>query len=98
MTFEILFRAEAEIDIRRVFDWYQDQSHGLGPRFVVKLDDAFKRIQDNPKIYEDLHKGVRRVIVRGFPVGVFFKIVGESVQVIAVEPMARDPKRWIDRA
>jgi len=98
MKYVLRIRKDAEEDAFRVYDWYDDQSVGLGVRLLSELDDVYERIVENPLLYADAHRGVRRAVPRNFPVGVFYTIVGHIIQVIAVDHLARNPKRWKGRA
>ena len=51
--------------------WYEHQQSGLGRKFVSELDIVFERISSTPYIYADIYKGIRRPILRRFPVAVF---------------------------
>ena len=98
MKHTLRIRKNAEEDAFRVYDWYEDQSVGLGVRLLSELDNVYERITESPLLYTDIHRGVRRAVPRNFPVGVFYTIVADIVQVIAVDHLARNPKRWKDRA
>ncbi len=98
MKYELRIRKDAEEDAFRVYDWYEDQSVGLGVRLLSELDDVYERIIDNPLLYANIHRGVRRAVPHNFPVGVFYTVVGNIIQVIAVDHLARSPKRWKGRA
>jgi plasmid stabilization system protein ParE len=50
-----------------------------------------------PHVHAEIYKGVRRSATRRFPYGVYYRLTGESVTVIAVMHSRRDPRRWQER-
>jgi toxin ParE1/3/4 len=66
----------------------------MSPRSFATSCGTFRRISENPLIYPDVHRGVRRALVRRFPYAVFYRLRGEGVQVIAVLHQARNPPSW----
>lgn len=42
MTFELIVRPEAEQDIEEAFEWYENQSAGLGEEFVLAVRSSIK--------------------------------------------------------
>ena len=59
-------RDEAQEETEQIKAWYEKQSPGLGDRFVVALETAYRHIQEYP-IYQ-LRKGIYRYAqIEGFP-------------------------------
>ena len=90
MKFEVLVRGKAKADIRRAAKWYEYQRKGLGREFIAEVDAALQRIQTNPEQYEIVHREIRRVILRRFPYGVFYRIRTMKISVFAVLHLKRD--------
>lgn len=93
----ILFHPEAESDVFQAFCWYEEKMPGLGARFRLSLDAALSAIQVRPEAYPIVHKQVRRALLRRFPYGVFFLVIGEDILVLAVSHASRDPRHWRQR-
>jgi plasmid stabilization system protein ParE len=93
----ILFHLEAESDVIQAFRWYEEKMSGLGARFRLSLDAALAAIQAHPEAYPVVHKQVRRALLRRFPYGVFFLVIGEDILVLAVSHASRDPRHWRQR-
>ena len=98
MSYLVRIRPEAERDVRDAVSWHEEQRAGLGRELVLELDAVYERLAENPRLYADIHRGIRRAIVRRFPYGVFYLVTGTEVRVIAVVDMARNPSLWQDRA
>ncbi|HLJ73174.1 MAG TPA: type II toxin-antitoxin system RelE/ParE family toxin [Thermoanaerobaculia bacterium] len=94
MTFRVRIRASARDDIREAFDWYDHQSAGLGDRFVGELDHVFERLTTDPRIYQVVHKEVRRALTRRFPYGIYYLIDDDRVNILRVLHLARDPMEF----
>ena len=98
MNFPVIIRPEAEADLSEVKQWYERQRQGLGLEFTLSVEEALERIRRLPHVHAELYKGVRRAPTRRFPYGVYYRVVGDSVVVIAVMHSRRDPRRWQERA
>jgi len=51
MTRKIIVRPEAEAEVQSAFDWYEEQSDGLGFDFLRAIDDCLSGVQRNPFAY-----------------------------------------------
>lgn len=94
MSYFIRIRPEAERDLEKAFSWYEEQRPGLGREFVAELDKVYERLAETPYIYADVYRGVRRALLRRFPVGVFYLVTENEVCVLAVVDIARDLTVW----
>ncbi len=98
MSHLVRIRPEAECDVREAVSWYEEQHPGLGRELILELDAVYERLAENPRLYADIRRGIRRAIVRRFPYGVFYLVTDTEIRVIAVVDMARNPSVWRDRA
>lgn len=98
MTLELIIRPEAEAEIGEAFDWYEQRVPGLGFDFILNLDAAFNAVRRNPLFYPEIHKNIRRALLRRFPYQVLFICQEHRVVVLAVFHGKRDPKQWRQRA
>ena len=94
MGYKFRVRPRAEHDTRRAFSWYEKQRPGLGRELALELDSIYERLAENPYLYADIHRGIRRAITRRFPYGVFYLIVESEVRVLSVADMSRNPSVW----
>ena len=93
----ILVRPAAAADIEDAFEWYQTQRFGLGEEFREALRSTLNQIAANPQLYQVIHRGTRRALLKRFPYGVFFKEYPQVVIVVACMRGRRNPKRWQSR-
>jgi len=92
MSRTIIFRPEAEEDVRQSYLWYEERQIGLGRRFIDSLDAALTGIRERPLVYQVVEGNVRRALTRRFPYGVFFLTEPQRIVVLAVLHTARDPR------
>jgi plasmid stabilization system protein ParE len=94
VTVEVRIRAKARADIDRAARWHETKRRGLGREFLKEVEAAFTRIAENPKPYAELHRSIRRALLRRFPFGVFYHLSGGIAVVVAVMHSSRDPNEW----
>lgn len=97
MNYEVLLRPEAEADIGEAYQWYEEQTEGLGEEFLRAVDACLVAVQRIPTAYSPIHKHVRRALVRKFPYGVFYFIEVDRIIVLACFHVRRNPKQWLAR-
>lgn len=90
----LLFRPEAETDVREAREWYEGQRRGLGRAFREELAATLSTIRARPQLYAEVYAPVRRAPLRRFPYSVFYFEQGEVIEVLAVLSQSRDPRSW----
>ena len=90
-------RPRAAADIEDAHSWYESQRRGLGGEFLDAISAVFAVLRESPQRYRVVHRDTRRANVRRFPFGVFYRIIGEDVVVIACFHARRDPRSWRGR-
>jgi plasmid stabilization system protein ParE len=98
MSLPLIITEEAEEDLADAKAWYDRQRQGLGERFVLCVEAALDQIRRAPGAATEVYPGVRRVVVRQFPYGVFYRVDPDQIAVIAVYHSRRDPRGWQARA
>jgi plasmid stabilization system protein ParE len=88
------FRAAASADVEEAYAWYEEQREGLGDEFRAAIDVAVDLISNNPKLWAVVHRDMRRILLRRFPYGLFYRIVGDELVVVACAHVRRHPKVW----
>jgi plasmid stabilization system protein ParE len=91
----VLVRPAAAADIEDAFQWYEHQRKGLGDEFLAALRATMDLILVHPEAFPVLHRGARRALVqRRFPYGLYFRIDGDIVILVACLDAKRHPRRW----
>ena len=97
MNYRVNIREDAEADIEEAAVWYEQQYEGLGVEFLDEVLFSLETITDNPYLFAEIHRQTRRVMINRFPFGIYYRIKGELVIVVAVMHGSRDPKLWRQR-
>jgi plasmid stabilization system protein ParE len=89
---------EADLEIERAFEWYENEQTGLGVEFLDELRRAYNRIVEGPLKYPIIRLNTRRALIKRFPYAVYFAAENETVIVLAVLHTSRDPAEWQRRS
>lgn len=96
---QVIVRPAAAADIEDAFRWYESRRPGLGEEFLLALNSTRDRILEHPEAYPVLHRATRRtLILRRFPYGLFYRIYGDTIVIVACMHAKRDPRRWQRRS
>ena len=93
----VIISSEAEADLTQAYQWYEEQVEYLGSEFLLCVEACIQSIARSPKIYQKIHKNIRRALVRRFPYGIFFIEEANHIRVVAVFHARRDPATWQNR-
>jgi len=90
---------DAEADVAGAYQWYEEQSLGLGLEFLSCVETALLSIERAPLMYPVVHETYRRALVRRFPYGIFYEFDQEHDEcvVYAVFHCSQDPDKWRSR-
>lgn len=94
----LVVRRAAQADLAAAVRWYVDQRASLGQAFRVSVKAALSNALEQPARHRRVHGDVRAVRVQRYPYRVFFIEEQESVVVIAVLHVRREPGVWQGRA
>lgn len=76
--------------------WYERRRPGLGALFAKRVTETMNRIEGSPLSFPRVREDTRRAVVPRFPYGVFFRLEGQDIVVLAILHASRDPSR-LDR-
>jgi plasmid stabilization system protein ParE len=94
MTVPAAFLPEAEEDIVRTRDYYQEHREGLGDEFIEALRKVLDNIQDNPQLYGVFRSDIRAALLKRFPYVVYYRDRGKDVLIIAIQHGRRSTRAW----
>ncbi len=97
MSLPVRLRPEAEEDLLDAASWYEQHRESLGREFLDAVEVVLAAVSENPRRYPVMHRDVRRALLRRFPFGLFFRIAGEEIDVVAIMHASRHPRRWKGR-
>lgn len=85
---------DVEEEIAEAAHWYDSQQRGLGRHFLSAVRAATSILRPSPLHYQILEGEIRRILLHGFPYGVFYEVHEPEVVVIACLHTSRDPEEW----
>lgn len=91
---------EVEEELAAAAAWYETKRMGLGVELIAAVNRVFEEILDAPlasALWRD-DRTYRRTIVGRFPYVIFFQVVGDVVEVLAVAHAKRRPGYWVERS
>ena len=88
---ELVFLFSADADIQAAYEFYEAYQAGRGEVFMRHLDVAFGRLRTFPEIAPVFHEACRRLLVHGFPYGIFYTIEGRRIIISGVMDLRQDP-------
>ena len=94
----IIVRPAAAAEMEEAFRWYEGQRPGLGEEFREAFRDALNTIAAHPDLYQVVHRRTRRVFLKRFPYGVYYREYPQVIVVVACMHGSRDPQRWQPRS
>ena len=97
MSVPVILRPAAESDIEEAHDEFEQVQPGLGKRFVARVRDALARIEAMPEMYGVVWQDVRAARLRRFRYLVYYVVLADRVEVLAVMHGARDAPAWQSR-
>lgn len=89
---------EALAEARDAKDYYAQIHADLGANFVQCLDVALERIASHPMLWPPFSDRTRRYLMDRFPYGIVYRVVGDTVRVLAVMHQHRRPGYWAHRS
>ena len=93
----LLYHPLAESEIIEAASFYESRSPGLGEGFLGQLADAAIRVQYHPHRWPVVESDIRRIMLKRFPFGIYFRVVGDTIRVLTVKHHRRHPGYGTDR-
>jgi toxin ParE1/3/4 len=93
-----VFHHQATKELDEALAWYEQRRLGLGREFQFAVEDAVRRICENPQAGPQY--GTTRFhyfLVRRFPYVVFYSEDADAIRVMAVAHGRRRPGYWKNR-
>jgi plasmid stabilization system protein ParE len=97
MSWKLLIRPAAFDDLEATRNWYELRQSGLGDRFLDCADETIARIVEQPLWYNIVHRDIRRTTIHRFPYGVYYRVLEDTIHVIAIFHGRQSSKRLRDR-
>ena len=97
MSYVLDFLPEASAELECITGDYEARVPGLGVRFRKLAASTCAAIVQHPLLWRERPGGYRRVNLPGFSYYVAFILRDESLTVVAVAHVSRNPDYWTNR-
>jgi len=94
---KVRFLKLADQELADAVTWYNQQTDGLGRDFLDDLDRGIRRMSAFPLSCPEIEPGLRRCLLTRFPYGVIYGMEEDTIIVVAVAHLHRQPRYWADR-
>ena len=91
--YNIIITPLAHIDEEDAYIWYERKLTGLGDDFLNSLENAYKRISENPYYFGfiDSKKEIRDYLLPRFPFLIVYRIKNDTVEIITIHHAKKHP-------
>jgi toxin ParE1/3/4 len=97
VSLPVILRHQAEVDIQEARDQLEVIRGGLGSQVLARIREVLARIETMPELYGKVWEDVRAARLKQFRYIVYFIVLADRVEVLAVLHSARDPSSWQSR-
>jgi plasmid stabilization system protein ParE len=97
VSLPVILRHEAEVDVQEARDQLEAVRVGLGTQVLARVREVLTRIEKMPELYGKVWQDVRAARLKQFRYIVYFIVLADRVEVLAVLHGARDPSSWQSR-
>ncbi|MFT6359749.1 MAG: plasmid stabilization system protein ParE [Paraglaciecola sp.] len=94
MSYILYFQTSAYHDLKDAFDYFEGLETGRGVLFTEAIDEMVERLEDNPLLFQKVHKEKRRAITRKYDYHIIYQVDESLIRVTAVVYASRNPRRW----
>jgi plasmid stabilization system protein ParE len=94
MPAQVIYSLIAIRELEQSSDWYEEQSIGLGKRFVKTIRDTLLTTSANPEAFPKTKGNFRQVVIKDFPFIIIFRYnrVENVMYILHVFHTSRNPK------
>ena len=97
MSLPVILRHDAEVDVQEARDQLEAVRVGLGTQVLARVREVLARIEKMPELHGKVWQDVRAARLKQFRYIVYFIVLADRVEVLAVLHGARDPSSWQSR-
>jgi len=95
--YRIQYHPDAENEFLQSVHYYESQQKGLGRRFIKSYNKAIDKIKFSPESWLIVEGDIRRYLLDTFPFGILYRKVRNTIRILAIMHLKRDPEYWKDR-
>ncbi|MEM6821372.1 MAG: type II toxin-antitoxin system RelE/ParE family toxin [Verrucomicrobiota bacterium] len=84
MSWQVSIRKEAEVDLLRAREWYDQIDRELGERSLAEVSVAMQELASDSLIPSLYYRDFRRILLKKFPYKLFYQVIDKRVIVFRV--------------
>ena len=93
----IVFHPSAAAEAEAAFNWYHERSLIAARAFILELNQAVEKVSAAPESWPPYENNLRKYVFPRFPFILFYRILNQEIQIIAVAHAKRRPGYWKSR-
>jgi plasmid stabilization system protein ParE len=93
----LIYRPAAVADLNWAYVRYERERKGLGEEFLAEVQVTAQLVLGMPRAYPVIRRETRRALIHRFPHGLFYRLIDETVVIVACFHTSRDPALWARR-
>lgn len=94
---KVRFLSPAQQEVDDAVLWYSNQAEDASNEFLDELDRAVRLVRTYPLAFTEIEPEIRRCLFARFPYSLIYGIEPQTIIVIAVSHLHREPRYWSDR-
>jgi plasmid stabilization system protein ParE len=94
----VSFHVLAERELNDAALYYEQESEGLGLRFIDEVERYVGLVRDNPEAGPVIRGSVRRRLLRSFPYAILYSVQVRTIRILAIMNLKRRPLYWVGRS
>jgi len=92
MSFKVIIKPRAEIDITDVINWYKSKSNEIKEKFCLELHKKMEIIAENPFLFPVKYSEVIRMTTfKDFPYSIYY-IINEENKIVFILALLHESK------
>jgi plasmid stabilization system protein ParE len=84
MTFQVVFKREAEAELDEAIVWYDSQTDGVGQKFSREVHATLRQATKDPQRFPFAGPTTQKIKMFGWPYSIYFTLLEDSAQLIVV--------------
>lgn len=95
MAYNLTILPQAQEEIRKIFEYYEQLPNSVLVRFDNQLEEVYQNLEKNP-FYQVRYKHLRAIPFKSFPYLVFFDVneTEKNVHIYSVFHTAQNPSKY----
>jgi toxin ParE1/3/4 len=94
---KLIYHPAAEAELIAAAKFYEQRVAGLGSAFLDEFTQCIVLILEAPERWRIVRGDKRRFLMLRFPYGLYYRVVGDEVRLLAVKHHSQHPDYGADR-